>query len=209
MPLTRSTFARRANAPFSEQMILPSGYVLTSARVEHRDEYVRLLGDGEVASVIPSIPQPYTMEIAEKWIWHRLAFAATYGIEGFCIRSPTGLLAGGVGVDDLPVGSAHTGAAIPNARRCSALSTSSRDPDGKGAAVQPGIAAARLRLAGASRHRPLAWFPRLLHATVDQRNTWRISAAGFGIHWPDVDEDLSSEGLLRGAPAAMRRKGAA
>lgn len=56
---------------------------------------------------------------------------------------------------------------------------------------------------------PLAWFPRLLHATSEQRNNWKLSAAGFGIHWPDVDEDLSSEGLLRGAPAAVRRKGAA
>jgi len=56
---------------------------------------------------------------------------------------------------------------------------------------------------------PLTWFPRLLHATSEQRSTWMISAAGFGIHWPDLDEDLSSEGLLRGAPAAVRRKGAA
>jgi hypothetical protein len=56
---------------------------------------------------------------------------------------------------------------------------------------------------------PLTWFPRLLHATSEQRSTWKISAAGFGIHWPDLDEDLSSEGLLRGAPAAVRGKGAA
>lgn len=48
---------------------------------------------------------------------------------------------------------------------------------------------------------PLAWFPRLLHATPEQRANWRIAGAGFGIHWPDVDEDLSTEGLLRGAPA--------
>jgi len=48
---------------------------------------------------------------------------------------------------------------------------------------------------------PLAWYPRLLHATRAQRSNWRISGAGFGIHWPDVDEDLSTEGLLRGAPA--------
>lgn len=48
---------------------------------------------------------------------------------------------------------------------------------------------------------PLAWFPRLLHATAEQRANWRIAGAGFGIHWPDVDEDLSTEGLLRGAPA--------
>jgi hypothetical protein len=48
---------------------------------------------------------------------------------------------------------------------------------------------------------PLAWYPRLLHATKKQRRNWRISAGGYGIHWPDVDEDLSTEGLLRGAPA--------
>lgn len=49
---------------------------------------------------------------------------------------------------------------------------------------------------------PLAWFPRLLDATMDQRSHWKLSGAGFGIHWPDIDEDLSTEGLLRGAPAA-------
>jgi hypothetical protein len=49
---------------------------------------------------------------------------------------------------------------------------------------------------------PLVWFPRLLNATVAQRRNWRIAGAGYGIHWPDVDEDLSTEGLLRGAPAA-------
>jgi hypothetical protein len=49
---------------------------------------------------------------------------------------------------------------------------------------------------------PLAWFPRLLDATPEQRSHWKISGAGYGIHWPDVDEDLSTEGLLRGAPAA-------
>jgi len=49
---------------------------------------------------------------------------------------------------------------------------------------------------------PLAWYPRLLHATQEQRANWKISGAGYGIHWGDIDEDLSSEGLLRGAPAA-------
>ena len=49
---------------------------------------------------------------------------------------------------------------------------------------------------------PLAWYPRLLHATQEQRNIWEISAAGYGIHWPDIDEDLSTEGLLRGTPAS-------
>jgi hypothetical protein len=48
---------------------------------------------------------------------------------------------------------------------------------------------------------PLVWYPRLLHATAAQRANWRIAGAGYGIHWPDIDEDLSSEGLLRGAPA--------
>lgn len=48
---------------------------------------------------------------------------------------------------------------------------------------------------------PLAWYPRLFNATEAQRNGWRISSAGYGIHWPEVDEDLSTEGLLRGAPA--------
>ena len=48
---------------------------------------------------------------------------------------------------------------------------------------------------------PLAWYPRLLHATPEQRNNWEICGGGYGVHWPDIDEDLSTEGLLRGAPA--------
>jgi hypothetical protein len=48
---------------------------------------------------------------------------------------------------------------------------------------------------------PLLWYPRLFGATEAQRRNWQVSAAGYGIHWPDVDEDLSTEGLLRGAPA--------
>ncbi len=48
---------------------------------------------------------------------------------------------------------------------------------------------------------PIAWFPRLLHASAEQRERWEITGAGFGIHWPDVDEDLSSSGLLHGAAA--------
>jgi hypothetical protein len=51
---------------------------------------------------------------------------------------------------------------------------------------------------------PLAWYPRLLDATPEQRRHWEIAGAGYGIHWPDVDEDLSTEGLLRGVPAARR-----
>jgi hypothetical protein len=49
---------------------------------------------------------------------------------------------------------------------------------------------------------PLAWYRRLLHATVQQRENWETCGGGYGIHWPDIDEDLSTEGLLRGAPAA-------
>ena len=48
---------------------------------------------------------------------------------------------------------------------------------------------------------PLAWYPRLLHASPAQRANWTIAGGGYGIHWPEVDEDLSAEGLLRGAPA--------
>jgi hypothetical protein len=49
---------------------------------------------------------------------------------------------------------------------------------------------------------PLAWYPRLLNATPDQRAYWETCGGGYAIHWPDVDEDLSTEGLLRGIPAA-------
>jgi hypothetical protein len=49
---------------------------------------------------------------------------------------------------------------------------------------------------------PLAWYPRLLHATPEQRANWQICGGGYGIHWPEVDEDLGVEGLLRGAPAS-------
>ena len=48
---------------------------------------------------------------------------------------------------------------------------------------------------------PYAWYPRLLHATPEQRSNWVIAGGGYGIHWPEIDEDLSTEGLLRGAPA--------
>lgn len=52
---------------------------------------------------------------------------------------------------------------------------------------------------------PLAWYPRLLHAKSAQRKKWEVSGAGYGIHWPKIDEDLSTEGLLRGAPAPKRQ----
>ena len=49
---------------------------------------------------------------------------------------------------------------------------------------------------------PLVWYPRLANATPAQLARWEIAGAGYGIHWPDLDEDLSTEGLLRGTPAA-------
>lgn len=48
---------------------------------------------------------------------------------------------------------------------------------------------------------PLAWYPRLLHATLDERNNWRLIGKGHGIHWEDLDEDISVEGLLAGKPS--------
>ena len=48
---------------------------------------------------------------------------------------------------------------------------------------------------------PLAWFPRLLHATSAQRANWELLGDGEGIRWPEVDEDLSVAGILRGTPA--------
>jgi hypothetical protein len=51
---------------------------------------------------------------------------------------------------------------------------------------------------------PLAWYPRLFNATKAQRENWKISGGGYGLHWPDIDEDLNTEGLLRGAPAPLK-----
>jgi len=51
----------------------------------------------------------------------------------------------------------------------------------------------------------LAWFPRLLHATSKERDNWEVAGAGYGIYWPDVDEDLSVEDLLRRAPAPQAK----
>jgi hypothetical protein len=48
---------------------------------------------------------------------------------------------------------------------------------------------------------PLAWYPKLLHGSPKQLRNWKVAGGGYGIHWPDLDEDLSTEGLLRGAPA--------
>ena len=45
---------------------------------------------------------------------------------------------------------------------------------------------------------PLAWFPRLQHGTPTERANWRLIGGGVGIHWPDLDEDISVESLLAG-----------
>lgn len=49
---------------------------------------------------------------------------------------------------------------------------------------------------------PLAWYPRLAEGTSAQRARWEVAGGGYGIHWPDLDEDLSTEGLLTGSRAA-------
>ena len=48
---------------------------------------------------------------------------------------------------------------------------------------------------------PLAWYPRLLHGTPEERNNWRFIGEKEGIHWPDLDDDISVENLLMGKPS--------
>lgn len=48
---------------------------------------------------------------------------------------------------------------------------------------------------------PLAWYPRLSHGTPDERDNWRLIGNGGGIHWRDLDEDISVENLLAGQPS--------
>src|SRR5882762_2782004 len=57
---------------------------------------------------------------------------------------------------------------------------------------------------------PLAWYPRLVHGTPAERNHWELIGRGVGIHWPDLDEDISVEGLIAGrrsgeSPKSFRR----
>ncbi len=53
---------------------------------------------------------------------------------------------------------------------------------------------------------PLGWFPRLVHATQKERNNWRLIGKGIGIHWPDLDEDISVSNLLRGQPSGESQR---
>lgn len=92
------------------EIALTNGFTLTSVRASDVDDYVRLLGDGEVADTIPVIPQPYTQESAEWWVSHRIAFREKHGVElCFAVRNGDGILAGSIGVDDLVLGTTHNG----------------------------------------------------------------------------------------------------
>jgi len=53
---------------------------------------------------------------------------------------------------------------------------------------------------------PIAWYPRLLHATPQERKNWRLIGGGHGIHWEDIDEDISVEGLLAGKPSGESQR---
>jgi hypothetical protein len=51
---------------------------------------------------------------------------------------------------------------------------------------------------------PLSWYPRLVHATAEERSDWKLIARGQGIHWPAIDEDVSVEGLIAGRPSGEK-----
>ena len=53
---------------------------------------------------------------------------------------------------------------------------------------------------------PLVWYPRLLNATAKERNHWELIGEGDGIHWPDLDEDLSMDGIIQGHPSYESQK---
>jgi hypothetical protein len=53
---------------------------------------------------------------------------------------------------------------------------------------------------------PLEWFPRLLHATPEERRNWRLIGKGHGVHWEEIDEDISVEGLVAGRPSGESQR---
>ncbi len=53
---------------------------------------------------------------------------------------------------------------------------------------------------------PLVWYPRLVHGTPAERNNWRLIGDGVGIHWPDLDEDVSVENIVLGKPSAESQR---
>ena len=80
------------------------------------------------------------------------------------------------------------------------MSTSVRVADARitGARVDDDVLAVDL-MDGRTISAPVAWYPRLANATPQQRQAFEVAGGGYGLHWPDLDEDLSVEGLLRGA----------
>lgn len=59
---------------------------------------------------------------------------------------------------------------------------------------------------GRSISAPLPWYPRLLHGSTAERSNYRLIGAGEGIHWPDLDEDISVEGVVAGRPSGESQK---
>ena len=53
---------------------------------------------------------------------------------------------------------------------------------------------------------PVMWYPRLLHGTIKERNNWRLISNGEGIHWPDLDEDISIENIIAGKPSGESQR---
>ena len=53
---------------------------------------------------------------------------------------------------------------------------------------------------------PLAWYPRLVHASQEERDNWELIGGGQGLRWPDLDEDLSVEGLIAGRPSGESQR---
>jgi len=53
---------------------------------------------------------------------------------------------------------------------------------------------------------PLAWYPRLMYGAINERNNWRLIGKGQGIHWPDLDEDISVENILFGKPSGESQR---
>jgi hypothetical protein len=53
---------------------------------------------------------------------------------------------------------------------------------------------------------PLDWYPRLVHATLAERNNWRLIGNGEGIHWPELDEDISVENVILGKSSGESQK---
>jgi Protein of unknown function (DUF2442) len=83
----------------------------------------------------------------------------------------------------------------------STLATELREPRAQSLTVTEDSIVVDL-LDGRTLSAPLAWYPRLLHATPEERNRWRLIGNGEGIHWRDLDEDLSVDSLLLGKPSA-------